>query len=98
MPKRYTPPTPVQARAAVAGLYSHGAVPDPSVAELAKARLCCSNIDAAIRRFTADSGTSMDDVQVAHLVGLLLGSAGVSYNVAARVEDLVRQLVVDVTK
>lgn len=98
MPKRYVPPTPLQARAALGGLHTRGAVPDPAIVELAKAKLVCANIDAAIRRHVADAATSMNDVQTAHLVGLLLAEAGVSYNVAARVEDLVRQLVADVTR
>jgi N-acetylglucosamine kinase-like BadF-type ATPase len=97
MSDRFAPPTPTQARAAVAGLHRATTL-DPSAIELAKAKLCCANIDSAIRRYVQESGTSMNDIQTAHLVGLLLAEAGVAYNVATRVEDLVRQLVVDVTR
>lgn len=91
---RYTPPRVPQARGAVAGLHSHGATPKPSLLDAAKATLCCSNIDVAIRRAVQAAGTAMNGAQVGHLVGLLLAESGVGASVIAEVESLTRKLVV----
>lgn len=92
---KYDPLTVPQARGAVAGLFSRGAVPDPSVLEAARAALATSMLDREIRMRAGIAETTLDDVQVGHLVGLLLATCGVGGSVVMEVESLVRRVVVD---
>ncbi|MBT0995448.1 hypothetical protein KIN34_14265 [Cellulomonas sp. DKR-3] len=83
-------PTPRQATGAVAGLYSHGAVPDPSTLDAARATLATATLDKAIRDSIARTGTALNDAQVGHLVGLLLAESGVPAVAVAKVEHMAR--------
>lgn len=89
----FTPPTVPQARGVVAGLHSHGAVPDPAVLDAARATLATSLLDREIRTRLAQSGARLNDAQVGHLVGLLLIECGVAAESIARIEADVRAAV-----
>jgi len=86
-------PTALQATAGVGRLYSHGATPDPSVADAARATLATSLLDRDIRERIARTGTTLNDAQVGHLVGLLLAESGVPGSDVEKVEYIARVVV-----
>jgi hypothetical protein len=80
--------------ARLGGLSSYGRTPDPDEEAAARRRLLTARVDRELRSIAA-SGVRLNDVQTAHLVGLLLSTCGVKYDAAVLIEKVVRAAVVE---
>lgn len=89
--------SPSKARSRLASAHITGR-PDPEVEEALRCNLALSNLDAAIRKAVQDTtkGAKLDDVQVSHLCGLVMGDlGGVGYDAWVLVEPIIRAAVRD---
>lgn len=99
MSEKFIPTPPTKARARVAWLASRGVLATDAEKVDAYGTLLCSQIDRDIRRNVAAANGSapgavaLNEVQVAHLVGLLLAEAGVPGSSVTLVEGIVREAV-----
>lgn len=83
-----------RARNQLAGLFTYGRQPDPEVEADARRRLAVAKVDREIRRAMVDA-PAPDDVDLAHLVGLLVTWTPVAPggDASARLERLIREVI-----
>lgn len=81
-----------QATARLAGLSSHGRVPDPEVEDDARRDLAHAKLQRALRE-AQSSAPALNPHQVEHLVGLLMAPGGTDEHAAERLERAVREAV-----
>lgn len=78
--------------ARLGGLSSYGRTPDREEEAAARRSLATARVDREIRSIDA-AGVRLNDVQAAHLIGLLLGTCGVGYDATTKIEKLVRSAI-----